>query len=332
MSTLNRNYVAQRLVMMVMSVFIIITILFFLFRQVPGGPIAAMAPGTLPADVRQQLIEQYALDEPLWSQYVSYMTAFVQGNFGRSFYYGAPVIDIVRGRLLNTLALMLPAILLSYTIGIYVGAQLGWIRGSQMERIEMLVVLVLRSTPVFWTGLVLLYIFGFQLSWFPIGGMRSVGAQWAGPIDKFVSPDFLHHVTLPVIALSFYYTGLPLLLMRNNMLESLTEEYIQTARAKGLPDRRIMLRHAARNALLPVITAFAVAIGFSVGGQVLIETVFSWPGLGKEMVDSSLRNDYPLAQATFLMLASMVIAMNFLADMMYTYLDPRVRLGVGESE
>jgi len=314
--------------MMVISIFIVVTMLFFLFRQVPGGPVSALAPGSLPADVRARLIEQYGLDKPLLDQYIAYMVSFVQGEFGRSFYFGKPVIAVVKDRLVNTLALMLPAILISYTIGIYAGAHLGWIRGSHMERIEMLVVLLLRSTPVFWTGMIMLYIFGFQLAWLPLGGMRSITADPSGTIDKFLSVDFAKHVILPVISLSFYYTGLPLLLMRNNMLETLTEEYIQTARAKGLSNRRIMLRHAARNALLPVITAFAVAIGFAVGGQVLIETVFSWPGLGQEMVKSSLRSDYPVAQATFLLLATMVIVMNFIADLMYTYLDPRVRLGV----
>lgn len=323
----NRKYVAQRLLLMILSIFIVLTLLFFLFRQIPGGPTAAIAPGTLPQDVRQRLIEQYGLDEPLWKQYASYMVNFVQGNFGQSFYYGAPVRRIVVDRLVNTLGLMIPAIFGSYAIGIYAGAHLGWIRGSRMERIEMLVVLLLRSTPVFWTGMVLLYIFGFQLNLFPIGGMRSIAASPTGVVDKFISLDFAYHAVLPVVSLSFYYTGLPLLLMRNNMLEILTEDYVTTARVKGLSERRIMLRHAARNALLPVITAFAVAIGFTVGGQVLIETVFSWPGLGQEMVKSALRSDYPVAQATFLLLASMVIVMNFIADMLYSYLDPRVRLG-----
>jgi len=328
----NRKYVAQRLALMLASLFVIMTMLFFLFRQIPGGPTAAIAPGTLPSDVRQRLIEQYGLNEPLWRQYVSYMVNFVQGDFGRSFYYGRSVRSVVVDRLINTLALMLPAILGSYVIGVYLGAHLGWIRGSMAERVEMLIVLVFRSMPVFWTGLILLYVFAFELSLFPIAGMRSVSASPDGLVDKFVSLDFVYHAVLPVLSLSFFYTGLPVLLMRNNMLEVLTEDYVTTARMKGISDRRVMLHHAARNALLPVITAFAVAIGFSVGGQVLIETVYSWPGLGQEMVNSALRNDYPVAQATFFLLATVVIVMNFIADMLYSYLDPRVRMGVEEGE
>jgi peptide/nickel transport system permease protein len=132
---------------------------------------------------------------------------------------------------------------------------------------------------------------------------------------------------LPVFTLCTYYTGLPLLLMRNNLLEVLSENYIDTARAKGLTNRRILLVHAARNAILPVVTAFAIAIGFAVGGQVLIEQVFSWPGLGREMVQAALRSDYPVAQGAFALLSFIVITMNFVADLAYTYLDPRVRLG-----
>jgi ABC-type dipeptide/oligopeptide/nickel transport system permease component len=326
---LNRRYLFQRLALMVFSIFLITTVLFFLFRQIPGGPTAMMAPGTLPEDVRQQMIEQYGLNEPMWKQYLAYMTNFVQGNLGHSFYYGTEVTDKIKDRIINTLALMLTAILFSYALGIYLGAHLGWIRGTKLERVEMFLVLMARSTPVFWSGLVLLYIFSFELSLFPIGGIRSVSANPSGVVDKFVSMDFLHHLVLPMVTLSLFYTGLPLLLMRNNMLEVITEDYIETARAKGLPRRRIVFLHAARNAILPVVTAFAVAIGFSIGGQVIVETVFSWPGLGREMVQSALRNDYPMAQGTFLVLAVLVIVMNFIADIAYTYLDPRVSVDGG---
>ncbi|THE65063.1 ABC transporter permease [Salinadaptatus halalkaliphilus] len=328
---LNRKYLLQRLALMGISLFIVVTLLFFLFRQIPGGPTAMMAPGALPEDVRQQVIEEHGLNEPLWRQYVLFMTNLVQGDLGYSFYYGQPVSSMIASRVVNTLALMISAILISYTLGIYLGAHLGWIRGTTLERVEMVIVLIARSTPVFFMGLFLLYIFSFQLGWFPVGGMRSVGASADGAFQTFFSIDFFHHLVLPVVSLSLFYTGLPLLLMRNNMLEVITEEYIETAQAKGLSRRRIVFVHAARNAILPVVTAFAVAIGFSIGGQVLIETVFSWPGLGREMVDSATRNDYPMAQGTFLLLATLVITMNFVADILYTYLDPRVSVD-GESE
>jgi peptide/nickel transport system permease protein len=225
------------------------------------------------------------------------------------------------------MSLMLTAFVISYTVGTYLGAQLGWLRGTTKERAGMLVVLLIRSTPVFWTGMIVLYLFSFQLDLFPLGGMRGFEASYTTNAEKFLSLDFLYHLVLPVFTLCTFYTGLPLLLMRNNLLEVLSEDYIDTARAKGLTDRRILLRHAARNAILPVVTAFAIAIGFAVGGQVLIETVYSWPGLGREMVKAALRSDYPLAQGAFVLLSIIVITMNFVADLTYSYLDPRVKLG-----
>lgn len=311
---------------MLVSLFTVITILFFLFRMVPGGPMSAIMSPRMTEAARQRVIEQFGLNEPLWKQYLLYMVQVAKLNFGQSFYYGQSVTSLIADRFYNTMSLMLTAFVISYTVGTYLGAQLGWLRGTSKERAGMFVVLLIRSTPVFWTGMIVLYLFSFKLNLFPLGGMRSVSASYAGPAGKFLSLDFLYHLVLPVFTLCTYYTGLPLLLMRNNLLEVLSEDYIDTARAKGLTNRRILLWHAARNAILPVVTAFAIAIGFAVGGQVLIETVFSWPGLGREMVKASLRSDYPVAQGAFVLLSVIVITMNFIADLAYTYLDPRVRL------
>lgn len=325
----NKRYVIRRLLLMVLSLFTVITILFFLFRMVPGGPMAAITSPRMNEAARQAVIEEYGLNEPLWKQYGLYMWNVLQLNFGQSFYYGQSVRSLIADRFLNTMSLMVTAFVISYTIGTYLGAQLGWIRGTSKERAGMFVVLAIRSTPVFWTGMIVLYVFSFQLDLFPLGGMRGMQASYATNAEKFLSTDFLYHLVLPVFTLCTFYTGLPLLLMRNNLLEVLSEDYIDTARAKGLTNRRILLVHAARNAILPVVTAFAIAIGFAVGGQVLIETVYSWPGLGREMVKASLRSDYPVAQGAFALLSVIVITMNFFADLAYSYLDPRVRLEGG---
>jgi peptide/nickel transport system permease protein len=315
---------------MSLSLFIVATMLFFLFRLVPGGPTAHLVGTGVPPEIQEQIRENYGLDEPLWKQYLLYITNLLQGEFGRSFYYNRPVIDIVSDRFYNTIVLMVSAIILAYTVGTYVGAQLAWIRGTGMERKGMVVVLFFRSMPVFWTGILLLYIFAFQLDLFPLGGLRSVDAEYSTQLGKFLSPDFVHHLVLPMVSIAIFYVGFPILLMRSNMLEVLTENFVFTARAKGVAERRVMLHHAARNAMLPIVTALGIEFGFAIGGQVLIETVFSWPGLGREMVDASLRSDYPVAQGTFLLLSVMVIMMNFLADLAYTYLDPRVELDQGE--
>ena len=313
--------------MMFASLLTVITILFFLFRQVPGGPMSAIVSPRMNEAARQAVIEQYGLNEPLWKQYVFYMWNVFHLDFGQSFYYGQSVYSLIADRFLNTMSLMLTALVISYSVGTFLGAQLGWLRGTTKERAGMLVVLLIRSTPVFWTGMIVLYLFAFQLNIFPLGGMRGMQASYTTNAEKFLSVDFLYHLVLPVFTLCTFYTGLPLLLMRNNLLEVLSEDYIKTARAKGLTEHRILFRHAARNAILPVVTAFAIAIGFAVGGQVLIEQVYSWPGLGREMVQASLRSDYPLAQGAFMLLSVIVITMNFFADLTYSYLDPRVRLG-----
>ncbi|MFC6941961.1 ABC transporter permease [Salinirubellus sp. GCM10025818] len=323
----NKRYVLRRLLMMFASLLTIITVLFFLFRQVPGGPMSAIVSPRMNEAARQAVIAQYGLDEPLWKQYLLYMWNVFHLDFGQSFYYGQSVYSLIADRFLNTMSLMLTALVISYSVGTYLGAHLGWLRGTSKERAGMLVVLLIRSTPVFWTGMIVLYVFAFQLNIFPLGGMRGMQASYTTNAEKFLSLDFLYHLVLPVFTLCTFYTGLPLLLMRNNLLEVLSEDYIKTARAKGLAERRILFRHAARNAVLPVVTAFAIAIGFAVGGQVLIEQVYSWPGLGREMVQASLRSDYPLAQGAFMLLSVIVITMNFFADLTYSYLDPRVRLG-----
>lgn len=323
----NKRYIARRFALMVISLFTVITVLFFLFRQVPGGPMSAFTNPRMSQAAQQAIIEQYGLNDPLWQQYLRYMVNVVQLDFGQSFYYGSSVSSLIIDRFLNTMSLMLTAFIISYTIGTYFGAHLGWIRGAKKERAGMLIVLFVRSMPVFWTGMVILYVFAFQLDLFPIGGMRGTTASYETLGGKFLSTDFLYHLVLPVFTLCTYYTGLPLLLMRNNILEVLSESYIDTARAKGITSRRVLFVHAARNAILPVVTAFAIAIGFAVGGQVLIEQVYSWPGLGREMVQASLRSDYPVAQGAFTLLSAIVITMNFVADLAYTYLDPRVKLG-----
>ena len=323
----NKRYVLRRLLMMFASLLTIITVLFFLFRQVPGGPMSAIVSPRMNEAARQAVIAQYGLDEPLWKQYLLYMWNVFHLDFGQSFYYGQSVYSLIADRFLNTMSLMLTALVISYSVGTYLGAHLGWLRGTSKERAGMLVVLLIRSTPVFWTGMIVLYVFAFQLNIFPLGGMRGMQASYTTNAEKFLSTNFLYHLVLPVFTLCTFYTGLPLLLMRNNLLEVLSEDYIKTARAKGLTERRILFRHAARNAILPVVTAFAIAIGFAVGGQVLIEQVYSWPGLGREMVQASLRSDYPLAQGAFMLLSVIVITMNFFADLTYSYLDPRVRLG-----
>ena len=186
------------------------------------------------------------------------------------------------------------------------------------------VVLMLRAAPEFWLGMVLLAVFSFSLGWLPSGGTLEAGTERGSFLTHMFNRDFLAHLFLPAATLALYLVGLPVLLMRSTMLEVLNEDFVTLARMQGFSERTIMLRHAARNALLPVATAFTLGIGYSVGGNVVIETVFSWPGLGRLLVKAVQAHDYPLAQGAFMLIAVVTIAMNGLAELLYRLLDPRV--------
>src|SRR5262249_32915582 len=220
--------------------------------------------------------------------------------------------------------------------GVLAGAWLAWKRGSWIERAAVPVVLATRAAPEFWIGMVLLAFFSFNLGWFPSGGASSPGLAYSSNLQRILSLDYLQHPpplaspqhrALPVITLALYLQGLPLLLMRSNMLEVMHEEFVTMARMKGFSEWRIVIGHAARNALLPVVTAFALGVGLSMGGNVVIETVFSWPGIGRMLVQAVSVHDYPLAQGAFLMIALVLALMNFVADLLYMVLDPRVSHG-----
>jgi peptide/nickel transport system permease protein len=244
-----------------------------------------------------------------------------------SFRQRQPVLGLVLAVLPNTLLLTLSALIVAYVFGALFGSYLAWRRGSLFETVSVPLVLATRAAPEFWIGMIVLAVFAFGLNWFPSGGANVAGARYGSEWERILSLDYLRHLVLPVLTLAIYLQGLPVLLMRSNMLEIMREEFVTMARMKGLPEHRIMLRHAARNALLPLVTAFALGFGQSVGGNVVVESVFSWPGLGRLLVDAVANSDYPLAQGAFLVIALVLVVMNFIADLMYGLLDPRVAHG-----
>ena len=319
-----RTYLVKRVIQAIFSLWIIATILFFLFRMGLPDPTSALITEGLNAEQRAAVRAQFGLEDPLWRQYVLFLTNAVQGEFGTSFSYRAPVSEIVWERLGNTMILMLAAIVLAYGIGVPLGAWLSWRRGSRTDTVGIFVGLMFRSAPMFWTGMIAILVFGVGLSLFPTSGMRTLPYDADGFLDKIFTLDFLWHAILPVLIVALYYLGSPLLIMRNTMLEVYGEDFIEMARAKGLQERDILYKHAARNALLPVVTQLAVTIGLAAGGQVVVEVVFSWPGLGREILNAVRTSDFPLAQASFLIMAAFVITLNLLVDILYTTLDPRV--------
>ena len=314
----------SRLAQMVFVLWAVATILFLIFRLMPGNPLVAYIDPTFTAEQQQELMQRFGLDRPLHEQYVIYIGNLLRGDLGDSFFYRAPVTQLIWDVFPNTVALTFVSLLIAYLIGTLGGILLAWLRGTLVEGLTIPVVLMTRAAPEFWLGMLLLALFSFSFGWFPAGGANSAGAAFDSELARFLSLDFLRHLFLPALTLAIYLHGLPLLLMRSNMLEVLQEDFVVMAKMKGLSRWTILVRHAARNALLPVVTAFAVGIGYSIGGNVVVETVFSWPGLGRLLVRAVSASDYPLAQGAFLVIATVIIVMNFVADMLYSTLDPRV--------
>jgi len=306
---------------------VVATLLFFMFRLMPGDPSAAYIDTTFTEEQVAALKRTFGLDRPLHEQYIVYLENLLVGEFGESFHHRRPVLEILGGVLPNTIVLTLSSLLAAYAFGTLTGAWLAWKRGSWLEAVTIPAVLTLRAAPEFWLGMVLLAIFGFKLGWFPSGGANSPGAIFSSEWSRIASRDFLWHLVLPAATLALYLQGLPLLLMRSNMLDVMGEDFITMARMKGLSNWSIIVRHGARNALLPVATAFALGFGASVGGNVVVETLFSWPGLGKLLVNSVAASDYPVAQGAFLLITVVLVVMNFIADLLYAFLDPRVSHG-----
>ena len=270
-----------------------------------------------------QLVARRSLAE----QFVIYFKNMLSGNFGSSFYTRRPVMDEIAVRIGPTLLLFGSAVVISYLLGILLGTILAWRRGSKMELSAIVVSLFFYSMPVFWFGLVLLWLFAFQLKLLPLGGIGGFDPTTGSSLTGFaLVGDILWHMALPLGNLVILGLAGHVLLMRNSMLEVMGEDYILTAKAKGLRERTVMYKHAARNALLPVVTALAISIGGVISGGVLTETIFSWPGMGYFLVSATLQQDYPSVQAAFFILAVLTILANSVADVLYAYLDPRVRL------
>jgi peptide/nickel transport system permease protein len=319
--------ILTRFAQMLFVLWVVATLLFFMFRLMPGDPTVAYIDSTFTEDQIQQLRRTFGLDRPLHKQYVIYLRNLVVGELGESFHHRRPVLEVLRGVLPNTIILTLSGLIIAYIFGTLVGAWLAWKRGTWVEAVTIPTVLTLRAAPEFWLGMVLLAVFGFKLGWFPSGGANSPGAIFPSEWSRIASSDFLWHLVLPSATLALYLQGLPLLLMRSNMLEVMSEDFITMARMKGLSSWSIVVRHGARNALLPVATTFALGFGASIGGNVVVETVFSWPGLGKLLVNSVAASDYPVAQGAFFLITVVLVTMNFVADLLYSVLDPRVSYG-----
>lgn len=306
--------------------FVILTVLFVLFRLAPGDPVERMVDPSMTPEDAQILISELGLDQPILVQYGYYLKNFATGNMGYSFHYGEPVMDIIAQRLPNTILLFTTAVILSALVGISWGKIASWHKGKKVDIALTIASLVTHTMFLPWLALLFIWMFGYKLNWFPITGLISPEI-WLNPESGFFAKglDVLYHMVLPLLTLFIIYFGTYLLVMRSSMLDTLKEDYIITARAKGLTEKVIRNHHAAPNAYLPVVTSVGLSLAFSINGGALTETVFSWPGIGRELVFAVSQNDYPLAQASFLLIATVVLCANLIVDVLYAYLDPRIR-------
>ena len=314
------DYIVKRVVFALLTVFVAITINFALFRLAPGSAVSNLArvPHATP-ETRLAIKRQFGLDKSKFQQYWIYLGQLVRGNLGVSFANSQPVSKNLRTALINTIPMVLLGTVFAIALGTLTGVIAAWRRGTKVEGASVTTALAFYSMPTHWLGLMLVILFAGTL---PTGGMSN---------EFLLNPSFLthlkdlaEHVALPSLTLGLVLYGEYTLIVRSAMLETLGEDYILTARAKGLKPRAILRRHALRNAMLPIATLIALSLGYIVAGAILVETVFSWPGVGRAVYDAVLQRDYPMLQGGFLLLTISVVFFNLVADLLYFKLDPRI--------
>src|SRR5438874_5959110 len=282
----------------------------FLCLLATGDPVELLAPPEATDHDRALLRQAYGFDQPLLVQYAGFLSRAVRGDFGQSLFKGKPAMELVLERFPASVELALVATLIAVAVGIPLGILAAVMRGSVVDQLAMGLALLGQSMAAFWVGLLLIMLFAVNLKWLPVSGNQG-----------------LQYLVLPAVALSFWLLALLARLTRAGMLEVLSDDYIRTAKAKGLPPSLVLARHALRNTLIPLVTMTGLSYGHQLGGAIVIEAVFAWPGLGSLLLESVLRRDYPIVLAGVALLAGVFILLNLLVDVLYVYIDPRIRLG-----
>jgi peptide/nickel transport system permease protein len=319
-----RDYILRKLGMAALTLVVVAVVDFYLFRVLPGDPVRAVIGRNVRISKESQdaLRVQFGLDRPLHEQFLATVGQWVQGNLGLSWSQRKPVGDILLSKLGNTLALISLGQIFSIILGVSLGLFAGWKRKTAIDIGSLSFSLVAWAMPTFWLGIILLAAGSTWLG-LPTGGALS--PENLGRPFWETAPDRLRHLILPTLTFTIVYLGEYMLIMRSSVLEVLSEDYILTAKAKGMSHWQVLRHHAFKNAMLPIVTLIALNLGFTVAGAIYIETVFSYDGLGKLFQDALDKQDFPLLQGAFLLLALAVIGANLLADVLYAYLDPRVK-------
>jgi peptide/nickel transport system permease protein len=322
-----RRFLIKRTIIAALLTLIAVSIIFATLRLLPADPFSGLvASGSLTTEELERIRALYGLDEPIYIQYIKYVQNLFSFQFGISITQQRPVGEIIIPALINTMILLLPALITTAIVSSLAGMYAGWNRGSWFEQSSIVVTTVFRATPIFVTGILFLIIFSYGLGWLPAFGMRSPLANPDGYIETFVSVDFLKHYILPFTATVLFYSGDFLMLARNSVVERKGSEFLMLHRAKGLSDME-QLGRAGRNSLLPLVTYFALRTGMLFQGVITLEVVFAWPGIGRALVQAILNQDYPTVQAAVFIMALAVIIMNLTADIAYARLDPTIEAG-----
>ncbi|MBN2874660.1 MAG: ABC transporter permease [Spirochaetales bacterium] len=322
---MKRGVLIKKLFQAALTILGVLIINYFLFRVMPGDPASMLARNPrMSAESIARINEMFGLDKPWYVQFGMYFGDLVRGDLGDSFIFKKPVALIIWERVPATLLLTLVAELIAIAAGMLIGVVAAWRRGSALDVGALGFALVSYSMPTFWLGILLVAFFAGYLHLFPVSGLISPALVFASPLVKL--GDALSHLVLPSLTLALVLMGEYALIMRNSMIDVLTEDYIVTARAKGLTEGEVLKRHAVPNAMIPMVTIIAMSLGFTITGALQVETVFSWPGLGRLMYEALKGRDYPLLQGIFLVTSVAVVGANFIADIVYGYIDPRVRV------
>lgn len=323
------KFIANKLLQYLIVIFLMLTLNFLLPRLMPGNPLVFLAGedvGFMSSAEKEAILDKHGLNDSLLQQYGTYIKNILTGDFGYSYQQKRQISELLMERLPWTMLLTGLGLVISTIIGVMFGAISAWRRGTKTDANLLTVFMFLSAMPSFWVGMILVSVFASQLGWLPVFGAESAWSNLSG-IDRLI--DIGEHLILPLTTLILISVTSTFMIMRYSMLNVLGEDYIMMAKAKGVKDKVIKYKHAMRNALLPVATVFMLSLGFTLGGATVIETVFAYPGVGRLMFESVLSRDYPLIQATFLIITFSVVIANFLADLIYPLLDPKVGSGNG---
>ncbi|MEN9628965.1 MAG: Nickel transport system permease protein NikB [Pseudomonadota bacterium] len=318
-------YAARRLLQAVPTVLVIVALNFLLLKLAPGDAAEVLAgeAGSATPEFMAQLRQTFGLDQPVAMQLLLYVKNIVSFDLGFSFRHNMPVAELIGSRLFPTLLLMVTVLLLAVVVGTVLGAFAARNLNRWQDNLISMLTVLAYATPVFWAGLMLIVVFSINLGWFPTSGMQKVAAFHEGWAKV---RDIAHHLVLPAVTLTMFYMALYARLMRASVLEQFSMDYVVTARAKGLTERQIARRHVLRNAVLPVLTMAGVQVGALLGGAVVVETVFAWPGLGLLAYESLFARDLNLLLGIFFVCTCLVVVVNLVVDVAYSLLDPRIEL------